>query len=921
MEPSNAQDHPPPTGAADAEPQQQQQQQPQQQRVGKRNGSPQMDIYTSDSYKKKLGGLVEHLKATLSEFTYDARSLATLLGGMQQFVESAYGKDALSKPFPKLPASVFHDIRAGGAVAAIARTCAGSLKQKKQKRIDWMSPAHRKENMELITRVRQELLRGGFMRNPKIYLDTNALKTDSLLRLRNIVTKLGGQLAQSKTEEGVTHIVVANSSEVEKDDGEEYLRTMEIDGDMAKVHWWYLPDSYNEWIPIHAAPTDIDPDVVPPHSRPWQVYERWVYDSEKYNEWMNEGDYETEEASEENKRLRSEAATQAGEHQDDGPQKKKTKKEIRLAEIAAEVVPGAARVVSPGVIERQVVHVHPKTLDPQVPTVDLSHGYRQRWQGTMHCGSNAENNSNNNEARHTIPFAALWFNTKFIHHIELREFIEFQKEFKGPGWNEYKIMRNHIISIFRKNPTRRLRFKDVSNVFYADSLLVLKIFKFLTRWGIINHINAEEAGYDPGKHASTTSHTGLDSILDTKRNPFSADKAFEIWIAGGRNSKTRVRRGAISKTKLLPTGHTIPEDANKKRFCCARPWVECSKGHYTCTLDDRIILCPEAFHNGEFAPGTAAKDYTHSCMRSNKNNNHSNSAQDIKAPPPSSEDGIKGSRKPWSPQEDLLLLEAILKHKVSHKDSVAFKWNQIASAVGGRTESECVQRFLEFPIEESLILGALDLEDHFPSLTLGPDGAPIIPSRYYRAPYNSVDLPVYKRKDDINPLIGNIATLLYIIGPEVASVAAHKALDTLLQDTPPPHSEDMEKEQFTDKSSLDPMRYGVDITLLRKASFFAISEASIRAQELAHERLQSMHSLIFHTAEIQLQRLWEKCDYLTALQDTIIPSEIDRAVGVTKKDIQKQMAELLQRNQLDPLTRRDIHHMSSSSDDDDDDHI
>jgi len=77
-------------------------------------------------------------------------------------------------------------------------------------------------------------------------------------------------------------------------------------------------------------------------------------------------------------------------------------------------------------------------------------------------------------------------------------------------------------------------------------------------------------------------------------------------------------------------------------------------------------------------------------------------------------------------------------------------------------------------------------------------------------------------------------------------------------------------------------------------------------------------------ADFQIQRLWEKCDYLTALQDSIISSEIDRAVGVTKKDIQKQMNDLLQKNHGDgpppSSTHRDSdHHMSSSSEDDDDD--
>ncbi len=84
------------------------------------------------------------------------------------------------------------------------------------------------------------------------------------------------------------------------------------------MHWWYLPDSYDEWISKEYAPDQIQLDV-PPSSGPWkvgefeelndenynlstlsfQVYLRWVYDSERFNEWMNPTDYETKEAQEE----------------------------------------------------------------------------------------------------------------------------------------------------------------------------------------------------------------------------------------------------------------------------------------------------------------------------------------------------------------------------------------------------------------------------------------------------------------------------------------------------------------------------------------------------------------------------------------------------------------------------------------------
>ena len=46
------------------------------------------------------------------------------------------------------------------------------------------------------------------------------------------------------------------------------------------------------------APDQLQLDA-PPSSGPWKVYLRWVYDSEKYNEWMNPTDYETKEAEEE----------------------------------------------------------------------------------------------------------------------------------------------------------------------------------------------------------------------------------------------------------------------------------------------------------------------------------------------------------------------------------------------------------------------------------------------------------------------------------------------------------------------------------------------------------------------------------------------------------------------------------------------
>lgn len=48
--------------------------------------------------------------------------------------------------------------------------------------------------------------------------------------------------------------------------------------------------------PVHQAGDKLEPDKT--ITEPWRVYVRWVSDSDKFNEWMNPIDYETEESLE-----------------------------------------------------------------------------------------------------------------------------------------------------------------------------------------------------------------------------------------------------------------------------------------------------------------------------------------------------------------------------------------------------------------------------------------------------------------------------------------------------------------------------------------------------------------------------------------------------------------------------------------------
>lgn len=435
-------------------------------------------------------------------------------------------------------------------------------------------------------------------------------------------------------------------------------------------------------------------------------------------------------------------------------------------------------------------------------------------------------------------------------------------------------MRNYIVDAFAKNPTRRLAFRDISNDLNADSLLVLKMYRFLDRWGIINRFDVEGVGYDPGNLELAT-RAGMAAILSTFKNPFEMDKAMELWIAGGRHSKTRLRPGTMQKYSVVPTGYFLP-DPSKAPFCTSRPWVRCAEKHYA-TANGEMVLCVDAYTNGEFPPGTSARDFA---LRDGVAAKLGEGCHDGMGT-----GSAASSKKPFSPQEDLLLLEAINKNwkKVEvvgsngqpHVRSV-YDWTAVAAAVSGRSESECVKRYLEYPIEESLLMAALKFDEPFPLLTLGEDGSTITPDRYRRAPYNSMD--VTRAKTDINPLVGNLATILYVIGPEVASEAARHALESIVEQMDEASAKDSKEETRQDDVKMEdadelkrdtpgpnPMRYGVDIQVLRNASFEAVTKAAMRAQDLAHERMMSMYSIIMRMCDVQLERIWEKCDYLEAL--------------------------------------------------------
>jgi SWI/SNF related-matrix-associated actin-dependent regulator of chromatin subfamily C len=88
-------------------------------------------------------------------------------------------------------------------------------------------------------------------------------------KLKAIVKAHRGVLVASPHE--ATHVVVKDAPrDPAEDPALDYLRTIEVKGKQALVHWWYYPDSYDAWLPAAEVEGEASPQEED-HDGPWVV--------------------------------------------------------------------------------------------------------------------------------------------------------------------------------------------------------------------------------------------------------------------------------------------------------------------------------------------------------------------------------------------------------------------------------------------------------------------------------------------------------------------------------------------------------------------------------------------------------------------------------------------------------------------------
>eukprot|EP00887_Chlorella_sp_A99_P002369 scaffold10.g2369.t1 len=866
------------------------------QRFGKRSGELQREHFLSEDYLRQLEPVVQQLNADggAAGVKFDRRSLGNLVAGFLEFVEMALGLKSHMRPLPKLPAGTFLDTSLTGPVYMVASLCAELMKAKGLKAINWHNPQFRRDYNDLYSRLRAQLLRLGYVQNPRVFLHPSC--GADVGRLAKAAKDLQGEVAQSDAAQGLTHVIYptppqqaaaapapggqaapqqqapAPGGAPQEGPSSEPLeyRVLEVRGGLALVHWRYLPDSYDEWVP--AAQVDISKAGPEKKARgTWKVHARWLEDSERYNEWMNPRDYETPEGAAEagadGKRKR--------EGEEEGAVDEDAAKRARAGGSVPEVAADGGEQVVDGVVRQRVLAPHRKAMDP--PTaVDISQGQRQPAQPSgappprpppARSGNGSEGSQQRGPAAAATPSRPHLEREHFADYLAIPAGAAPAGDTLEANTRRYVGLRNAIIELYREDPGRELTFIDVRRKCVGDSNLMRRIFQFLDGWQLINYTAVYRSPSSGEVVAGALPPSlvkgaplGMEGLFALPRRAGVLAGAQAAVAGGGGAARVVVQPGAFA-----PAQPWAPAAASKRQYHCGAPGcgAECSALRYHCTRQPDLDLCPTCYREGRgFGPALCGKDFARL------------TALDAA---PAGEDG-------WSRQETLLLLEALEKYG---GESGAPNWAAVAEHVGGKTQMQCVLHFLQLPIEDTL-WGGSDVGDaSILGLTLAQPPTP--GQRTGLAAALPHDAPPFA--DVANPVVAQISFLAAMVSPKVAQAAAAAALEALAEAEADNGAGGAAAAAANGREG---GAGGAPPTQLRVAAAIGLASAAARAKQLADAEEREMQRLVVAAIEAQQKKVDAKLRYLETL-DRMLLAERANVARMQKEFLNRYAALMAQK--------------------------
>lgn len=697
---------------------------------------------------------------------------------------------------------------------------------------DFKDPNKREFYCQLIRRVKGVLVAQNKLQIPRIAFSVS-ITPDIRTSLRDIVNKLQATVVELSEEP--THIIFPSTLTSTSQPTSETFRVVEKSGNKYRLHWCYHPDSYDTWVPDSP---ERQVEKVFPSSVPYLVSVRWLSDSLKFNEWMNEQDYLTEDMNsvnsnpsgkrklspvpvdESNKVLKSDVSPVPsllyGKDQTEvvDLEELATKASTRVKKAELEPIPG-------GDISNITLH----TQQDNTKTIQSDSVGEKDVKPEPNEDSLIKQNF-----EIIIPSYSAWFDFSSIHEVEkksLPEFFNSLNRSKTPSI--YKDFRDFMINTYRLNPIEYLTVTACRRNLAGDVCAIIRVHAFLEQWGLINY------QIDPESRPSTVvpAFTGHFRITgDTPRGlqPFLPAVSLNSSVKSF-NDKTGSELPKVSAASdvNLETRQEIyhsSQNAKENLYKCGTCGVDCSKLRYHNIKTKDIDLCSSCYLEGRFPSTIFSGDFLKM------------DSQGVRA----------FNEEDWTDQEILLLLEGLEMHQED--------WDRVAEHVGTRTREQCILKFLRLPIEDPY------LEPELQST----------PLQHQRLPFSQAD----------NPVMSVVAFLASAVNPGIASAAAQSALKELSQasESNQVNSEKTSEEfksTLTDSSkskgetiqsehSESTVSSAYNNKTLEKAAAAALGAAAAKAKLLADHEEREIQRLVYDAVETQLQKLDLKLNQFEELE-------------------------------------------------------
>uniref|UniRef100_A0A8C0LQ60 SWI/SNF related BAF chromatin remodeling complex subunit C2 n=1 Tax=Canis lupus dingo TaxID=286419 RepID=A0A8C0LQ60_CANLU len=681
--------------------------------VRKKDGGPNVKYYEAadtvtqfDNVRLWLG---KNYKKYIQAEPPTNKSLSSLVVQLLQFQEEVFGKHVSNAPLTKLPIKCFLDFKAGGSLCHILAAAYKFKSDQGWRRYDFQNPSRMDRNVEMFMTIEKSLVQNNCLSRPNIFLCPE-IEPKLLGKLKDIIKRHQGTVTEDKN--NASHVVYPVPGNLEE---EEWVRPVMKRDKQVLLHWGYYPDSYDTWIP--ASEIEASVEDAPTPEKPRKVHAKWILDTDTFNEWMNEEDYEvnddkspvsrrkkisaktlTDEVNSPDsdrrdkkggnykKRKRSPSPSPTPEakkkNAKKGPSTPYTKSKRGHREEEQEDLTKDMDEPSP------VPNVEEVTLPKTGTMTDLDEQEDESMETT---GKDEDENSMGNKGEQTknpdlhednvteqthhiiIPSYAAWFDYNSVHAIERRALPEF---FNGKNKSKtpeiYLAYRNFMIDTYRLNPQEYLTSTACRRNLAGDVCAIMRVHAFLEQWGLINYqVDAESRPTPMGPPPTSHFHV----LADTPSG-------------------------------LVPLQPKTPQTS----------------------ASQQMLNFPD---KGKEKPADMQNFGLRTDMYTRKN-------------VPSKSKAAASATREWTEQETLLLLEAL----EMYKDD----WNKVSEHVGSRTQDECILHFLRLPIEDPY------LEDSEASLG---------PLAYQPIPFSQSG----------NPVMSTVAFLASVVDPRVASAAAKSALE------------------------------------------------------------------------------------------------------------------------------------------------